>query len=83
MMYSTKWVSIIYFFFFLDVRLFPKIIFMHTFLCFSLTHSFIQQVFIGASYISGLMHKATKINRTDISLCPPEVCNQLRGTDNK
>lgn len=38
-MYSTKWISVIDWYFFLDVRRFPKIIFIHSFLCFSFIHS--------------------------------------------
>ena len=29
------------------------------------------------------MHKETVINRTDTSLCPPEVHNHMRGINNK
>ena len=78
MMYSTKRVSMIY----LSPSCRMLGYFQRSFLCihFCVFHLFFL---LSTDYISGLVHKDTKINQTDPSLCPPKVYSQLRGTDNK
>lgn len=44
-------------------------------------HSF-NKYLLSTSFISGLVHKAAKINRTDTGLGPSELYKHLRGTDN-